>query len=700
MSQMSTLQVPEQLIPRSAPDLVALIAACMVSAIYLLRGIVWDKPDPYHHVWFEKPTEKFHAAVQPSRPETRNIAEKLATAGKDIVIFWGSQSGTGESFAVRLAKEISVRFGRQTLCADLADYDPETIGLIPATKLAIFIMSTYGEGDPSDNAAAFWNWLHQSSPSVASLGSLRYVAFGLGNSKYRYYNKVIDVAVASLDKAGARSLITVGKADDARGGTEEDFLSWKCRLFDLFQAELGFVDAYVGFTPSITVTEDRNLTPIDLITSFRSRDDTHPRDARIMPLAIGAAHCICSSSGREYIHMELDIPNHTDLRYRTGDHLAVHPVNPTSEIELLLKATGYDGVRAKTPLVVRSIESDSSLKLPSPATLERLLRHHLEICAPVSRELLKTLAQYAPTPNASKLLLSLAENKAAYAKFVAENHITMGRLLSLAAPNLVWGLLPLSFLLETLPTMKPRYYSISSSSAVSPHSLAITVGVVSNAIAPHSSITVPGVASNYLLSVADDVNDLVSRETSMPEYPLPELSGSTKASQICASICPSSFKLPKLSTTPLIMIAAGTGIAPFRAFIQERARLHSVGQPVGKMLLFFGCRNQDDFLYQEEISEAVSSFDGSLKVITAFSRSRIDHKYYVQDRVAERRQEVCELLDDRASIYICGRVVMAKQVGEVVWNAMRVHNDWHDTEVKRWAESMTRGGKWLQDVWG
>src|SRR5436190_1286633 len=98
------------------------------------------------------------------------------------------------------------------MAADLSDFDPETIALISHKRIAIFILSTYGEGDPSDNASPFWDWL--TKLQERSLSSLRYAAFGLGNSDYRYYNRVVDVVDKALEACGAERFTAVGKAND------------------------------------------------------------------------------------------------------------------------------------------------------------------------------------------------------------------------------------------------------------------------------------------------------------------------------------------------------------------------------------------------------------------------------------------------------------------------------------------------------
>lgn len=120
----------------------------------------------------------------------------------------------------------------------MSDFVSKTIALIPQSKIAVFILSTYGEGDPSDNAGPFWDWLNKLTDSGA-LSSFRYAAFGLGNTRYRYYNRVVDVVHEGLQKAGAEGLLDVGRADDAAGATEEDFLTWKDDLFTFFVKELG-----------------------------------------------------------------------------------------------------------------------------------------------------------------------------------------------------------------------------------------------------------------------------------------------------------------------------------------------------------------------------------------------------------------------------------------------------------------------------
>ncbi|OCK75376.1 riboflavin synthase domain-like protein [Lepidopterella palustris CBS 459.81] len=691
--------------PSSYTDVAALGLIALGSAGYLLRGVAWDKPDPYHHLWYERPQEK-DIIARNAKKETRNIAQKLEESDKHLVIFWGSQSGTAEGFANRLARECHLRFGLEVMAADLSDYDPETIALIPPTKFAIFIMSTFGEGDPSDNSGAFWEWLLK-SPNT-TVASLRYMAFGLGNSNYKYYNRVIDVVVEALDKFGARRLMAVGRADDAEGATEEDFMAWKNDLFSVFRKDLQLEEREVAHEPIIAVVEDDSLQPIDL----HHGEPAHQRDnvksaaasSPIKSLSVQNSRELFSSSLRRCIHMELDLNDRPELHYKTGDHLAVWPTNPDVEVERLLRALGLSE-RRDIPISIKSLDPTVKVQVPTPTTTSVLFRYYLEICCPVSRDTILSLAKFAPTAAAKSYLTTLGQDKTAYAAFLTHTHLNIGRLLELSTsgdPNMIWSNLPLSYLIETLPRTQPRYYSISSSSVISPRAPSITALVSTSSLPNAPTSLVHGLATNYLLALSQSL----TKAGSQPHphgltYNLTGPSNALEGGKIFAHIRKSKFKLPVLASCPLIMAAAGTGLAPFRAFITERVRLKSMGKPVGKMILFFGCRHPDeDFIYKAELEEMEKVLEGKLRIVTAFSRVQGEKRVYVQDRMQEMSTDVLRLMSEGANFYICGRASMAREVGKRVGEAMGKTNGWTEQEVKEWSEGVKRRAKWQEDVWG
>lgn len=354
---------------------------------FLTKGSLWDQPVSYHHKWFVRPQEAPLSGNAVQR-QIRNIAQKLEESQRDVVIFWGSKSGTSEGFANRLARDCQRRFKLDALVADLSDYDHTTIALIPGTKIVIFLVSTFGEGDSSDNTAEFLTWLRTAE---VKLQNVRYAAFGLGNSNYKYYNKVVDIVVEALDGAGARSLLPVGKADDAVGMTEEDFLDWKDRLFQLFTNDLGMQEHGLEYKPLIQVAEGDSMDTIDL-----SRGEPVPhrlvKKAAAATPPVGALQIKESrelfespSATRTCVHVELDLSKTPEIKYKTGDHLAVWPINPNEEVNLLLRILGLQQ-RKNIPLTILSLDpANAKVSVPTPITALALFQHYLEICSPVSR---------------------------------------------------------------------------------------------------------------------------------------------------------------------------------------------------------------------------------------------------------------------------------------------------------------------------
>lgn len=635
---------------------------------------------------------------------------RLSAKGKDVVIFWGSQSGTAEGFAGRLARELPRRLGINTVAADLSDFDPDTISLIPTTKVAIFILSTYGEGDPSDNTADFWAFLQRTS--TISLAHLRYLGFGLGNRNYKYYNRVIDVVTEALDKFGAHALLPVGRADDSLGATEENFLEWKESVFAVLKAEFNAKERDPVYEPTIKVVEDDSLSIIDLnlgepVQRVHGTKKAAALTSPIRPLTIKASEKLVNSSDRKCVHMELDLSAFPEIKYKTGDHVAVWPMNPDGEVHRLINILGLQQ-RQTIPIVLQPDVPGTKLQVPTPTTILALFQYYLEICAPVSRETVQYLTQFAPTSRARETLSELGKDKESYSRLILSKHINLGRLLEYCVDGDTanWAQLPLSFVIETLSPMQPRYYSISSSSIVHPRQVALTAAVSNSYInTGESTEIIPGLATNYILALKNSFSTEPAHLNTHPSaltYPLSGPMDQLQGGKVYAHIRRSKFKLPVSILSNIIMIGAGTGIAPFRGFLQERARFKTINRAVGNMLLVYGCRRaEEDYLYRSELQSLQGVLGDNLNIITAFSRQDADHKVYVQDRIRENAQELCSMLTDgNTYLYICGSTNMARAVATEVGDMLKRQNSWGDSELRSWMESQKKRGAWQEDVWG
>ncbi len=188
--------------------------------------------------------------------------------------------------------------------------------------------------------------------------------------------------------------------------------------------------------------------------------------------------------------------------------------------------------------------------------------------------------------------------------------------------------LPFHAYLEMLSLLAPRYYSISSSPSVDPSRCSVTVAVVEGPASSGRGIY-KGVCSNYLAGRrAGETVHATVRETK------------------------AGFRLPDDPTVPIIMVGPGTGLAPFRGFLQERAALKAKGASLGPAMLFFGCRHpEQDYLYADELKAFAAG--GITELHTAFSRAD-GPKTYVQNLVAAQKDRVWSLIEQGAIIYVCG----------------------------------------------
>lgn len=140
------------------------------------------------------------------------------------------------------------------------------------------------------------------------------------------------------------------------------------------------------------------------------------------------------------------------------------------------------------------------------------------------------------------------------------------------------------------------------------------------------------------------------------------------------------------------MIAAGTGIAPFRGFIMERAQ----NSASGKMVLFFGCRNESEFLYEEELLDLEKELNGRLEIITAFSRQGKE-KCYVQHKIKEHGEKVRDTVVQGGNVYICGAASMARDVEGAIIDALREEKG--EEAEKFVKETMKKTRRLQEDVW-
>lgn len=349
-------------------------------------------------------------------------------------------------------------------------------------------------------------------------------------------------------------------------------------------------------------------------------------------------------SDKETYHIELDLAG-SGLSYAPGDALAVVPVNHHPLVEEVLRA----GRLSDTAPVLLGTES-----LPLAAALAS--RRELTV---LTRDVLERYAALAPHAELQGLLGDNARLQPyLYGRDVAD-----------LLTDFPTDQLTPQLLADTLRPLPTRAYSIASSLLAHPDEVHLTVGAVRYEAFGRRK---HGVCSSFLadrVAVGDEVRVFVERN----EY----------------------FKLPHDQATDIIMVGAGTGIAPFRAFVEERAELGASGR---NWLLFGNPHFTTDFLYQAEWQQQLKR-GGLAKLDVAFSRDQAE-KVYVQDRLLENSRDVFGWLENGAQFYVCGdKARLGQAVQTALTQVVQKEAGLSPDEAAAYVKNLRKQRRYLEDVY-
>jgi len=526
------------------------------------------------------------------------------------------------------------------------------------------MIATCGEGQIPQNARTLYEELGRAEPNC--LSGVSFSVFALGDRAYRHFCSAGKDFETRLRGLGATKVMDMGIGDDKdEDKFETGFSSWRPSWLEEVQAP---ADPREGDPPAPLF----HLTPADA----RDTMSHIARPARSQRLLVGYNRRISPADYPYSIrHLQLLDPSGT-LPYTLGDALAVHWTNDERRVGDFLEAFGMSGedcfVAAPIEGMAAGVKGE---RLDGTFRVASVFEEMLDVFGRPSKNFLKDLSKVAPEGHDRDRLRFLVseEGAAAYAEEITGECLTFADVL-LKFPS---ARPTLNQLLTMLPVIKPRLYTIASSTRNSPGSLELTV--ITNTFQTRSGRTLTGSCTDYL-----ERRGAQEGETWMN-----------------CSISPGSFKFGE-PDVPMVMVGTGTGVAPFLAFARERewyVRKHGPERS-GEMWLFFGCRNKaKDYILGDEL-EALARSGVLTHLRPAFSRDTAK-KVYIMDRIKEESHGVYSaLVEKRGYLYLCGQAGdREKDVLNAVAKAFEVGGRLSQEKARKELDELIASGRYCPELY-
>ncbi len=562
--------------------------------------------------------------------------EYQGSGAKSLYVFYASEYGFSEEVAEELAEHLfeqGKQEGAQALNIRLLSLEHESLVDWANVDSCLFLASTIGDGDPPQVIEAFLEKLK----SGLDLSHFNYAVLGFGDSAYPNFCETGKNLDALLKQNQASSMLPFARVN---AESRVDIRSWfddvSANIFD----DLYWQDKFGARDDELKdKAEDyfKNLRPPSPGSNIRSPVSLKVRDRKL----IGDA----GKGGTETFSLTVD-SNFGDgsgrLQWQAGDALGVFPENPKPEVEAILNLIPFD--------------SEQPVDLPRDGgrvSFAEAIGFYLDI---------KDLSEIFY----NQIILNLDQGQKGQLDSLRESsslelqdvfvHFA-DAMKALGAQDLV----------DHLSVLQPRYYSIASSSKYDENSIELSIATASHEIAGQKRQGIASYFLNHQVQVGTEVKAFVQAN---PHFRLPD------PGKAC------------------VMIGAGTGVAPYRAFMQELV----LSSDNSNNFLFFGCKYESaDFLYGDEWHDYAKK--NSLNLQTAFSRDQ-EQKIYVQDRLREQASAVWQAISSGAHVYICGDATrMAVDVENTLLEIFVNQGAMDGRAAKIMLDQMSQEKRYQKDVW-
>lgn len=540
--------------------------------------------------------------------------------------------GTAYGFAERLAKKLYIKLKHDNIQPRLVNMASCNDYIdLQQETTILLLVSTAGDGVPPSDARPFVDYILHNISY--KLSHIHYATLALGDSNYPQFCAAGKLINNRFNELQAKTIMPIQLID------KEDFNSidqWFDNIHNLIHNNNDYIpikqDYLAGRQQQTLSTYNRN----------------NPYNATIVNKYLLTK--IGQKDDKEIIHVDIDISG-SDITYTEGDAIGIIPYNNPTEVKLLLNIINKTG---KENVTVEGYDTVNNL-------YDALLQcYDLRV---IQNTLMQLLIDNTSDKTIKQQLTDGINNRE---QFILNKEVIE----ILQEYNTTAAKLNIQSLVDNLRPLQPRYYSISSSPLVYNNVVSVTAGVIRYELPAGRSGT--GVCTTYLadrLNVNDKVNVFISQNHD--------------------------FRLPDDSSKPIIMIGPGTGLAPFRAFIQNRVHNNATGTN----LLYFGCRySTRDYTYRTELEQWVK--DNKLELRLAFSRDQAN-KVYVQNLLLQDSEYVYDLVHNQgAHIYICGDGAnMAKDVHNVLIDILCKYKNVNNQQAEEYLNNLAKQNRYQKDVW-
>ena len=639
-----------------------------------------------------------------------------------VRFLFGSQTGNAAEICKAMAAEASSERGVDAVCCSMNETDVGDV--LKPGNVVVYVVSSTGDGDAPDNCDAYFTRLKRAAkkePGACGLG-VQYAVLGLGDQNYSAFMAVPRSFTMAMEKAGAHAFYPRGEADDTLG-LHEYCEKWQEGLWAPLAEATARAPAFAANPAEATQAAKKGgtkkasaettstaaetpstaaLVGVPALPACRaavewlSADSDVPRasyplgtrdasDAftpeRPYLAAVSARELLTNpESDRRVIHAEFDLTAAGAGRVRTR-RFHRRPPSKRPGVGLRRRRASRPGPRRDVHAQMegggwRWRRAVAARALPGVGS--RRVDPAVDLTSQPRKSLLRVLAEACgeDADRDSLLLLCSKGGKAAYAERVVAEQPTLLDLLR-SHPSCTPGF---AELLDATQPLQPRMYSVAAAPETAPGKPCVAFSVVRH-VTP-SGAERRGVATNWL------DRGVFGERTETFLAPI-----FVKRS--------AAFRPPEDISAPVLMIGPGTGVAPFRGFLQRRrARIAEGGVAPGPCWLFFGCRRaEEDYLYREDLESFAA--DGTLTQLSlAFSRET-EEKVYVQRRIAERAGDVGALIAaPNARVFVCGDGAgMAKDVHAALAAALAGVDGRGEAEATATLAAMTKEGRYVRDIW-